>query len=522
MRKVIYSLFIFLIVQSVGFAQRVIHNVPESIITVLSSADGSIFALSKAGKLYKYDGSEFSVLLEGINGSADLVYQNDNHIVLSSSGIWKWDGSNFEQLVLHEDCYSYQSIGEKQFILTSSGMQLFREGRFQLVNEWTETVSPSARFYNLDNEYYLSNNNKIYKYKSGKWRIEARDTVDIKSLVLYKNNIWAASESGLRILKDRKLKKVLIENIDYNSNIEMLFALDKELYIQTEEGVIKWNQDDYQIKRIDDKSSNSNMAIDPWGDIWFADAGNIIQHKSGDSKHSMPILAEVNLIVDGNLKPIDNTVEVEEGSDIKINYNAYHLSQPNSIKFQSLLSPLDQEYQIETTDRSIVYSDILAGDYSYRLRATIDGVNYQYSAPIKLNVIATEKLSPFWWITGLVGISLLLLAMLANYRLQQYKERSELLTSKLRTANDLLNAQQKTMQLQMNPHFLFNALNSIQGLVSLNRNDEAKLYLKKFSRMMRSVLDFSSVDKIDLITEINYITPLFYFYRIASYYFYCR
>jgi len=61
------------------------------------------------------------------------------------------------------------------------------------------------------------------------------------------------------------------------------------------------------------------------------------------------------------------------------------------------------------------------------------------------------------------------------------------------------------MQLQMNPHFLFNALNSIQGLVVLNRNDEAKKYLKKFSRMMRSVLEFSTVDKIDLQNEIDYL-----------------
>ena len=118
---------------------------------------------------------------------------------------------------------------------------------------------------------------------------------------------------------------------------------------------------------------------------------------------------------------------------------------------------------------------------------------------------AKNVVSPLWWILGALCLFLLILALFSNYRLQEYRVKSSLLTTKLRTANDLLKSQQKTMQLQMNPHFLFNALNSIQGLVTLNRNVEAKNYIRTFSRMMRSVLDFSTVDKIDLQAEINYL-----------------
>lgn len=54
----------------------------------------------------------------------------------------------------------------------------------------------------------------------------------------------------------------------------------------------------------------------------------------------------------------------------------------------------------------------------------------------------------------------------------------------------------------MNLHFTFNALNSIQALVSINDSKTARLYLAKFSKLMRQILDNSRKATIPLENEI--------------------
>lgn len=505
MRYCIQILFVFLILPSTVVAQRYIHNVPEAIVSILSSDQGSIIALSQSGKMYAYNGAEYTLLQDGMNGAKSLSSKDEGYVITSSTGIWKWKDGNVEHQSLSEDCYSYIAIDDNEYVLTPTGMQQYKEGRYQLINDWTTAILPTAKFHLINKEYYLTNNNVIYRYSSSTWKVLTRDTVNINDLAYYRNDIWAATGSGLRILKDKSLRQVVVEGLDSNEKVDQLFAIDDELYIQGQRNLLRWNPSNYQGHIVDAKSSPSEVAKDPWGDIWYADEGNIIQHKIGALNQSSPIISKIDIVVNGEMQHGNNIIVKEEGSDIKINYNANHLRQPQSIKYQSRLSLIDSEYQSTTTDKSIVYSDVPAGDYSYRLRTTIDGTNYIYSDTIKIKVKAKDEVSPLWWILGGTCIGLLFLALLSNYRLQQYKERSSLLTSKLRTANELLASQQKTMQLQMNPHFLFNALNSIQGLVSLNRNDEAKIYLRTFSRMMRSVLDFSTVNKIDLQQEIDYL-----------------
>lgn len=498
-------LCISLCVAEMLISQRHIHNVPEAMVSLQSSEDGSLLAISQSGKLYSFNGSDFILLHDGLKGATAIYKNKERFIIPSKIGIWIWSEGEMEQQPMNEECYSYISIDDKEFILTQTGMHLFKEGRYQLVNDWTTQVSPTAKFYQLGKEYYLSNDKTIYTYKSGQWKVIARDSLAINDMVYYRDGIWVASDSGLRVMKDKSLKQVGIDGLDATMKIDQLFALDQDFYFQSEGDLSNWNPKINQVSLIDYKLSPSDVVKDYWGDIWFAEEGNIIQHKIGNVNLSKPIITNIVISVNGIVQTDQEITVKEEGSDVKVKYDANHLRKPKNIKFQSLLSPMDKGYQSATTDRSIVYTDLPAGEYTYRLRSTVDGSNYAYSNPITITVNAKNEVSPLWWILGASCLFLLFLALFSNYRLQEYKEKSSLLTSKLRTANDLLKSRQKTMQLQMNPHFLFNALNSIQGLVSLNRNVEAKKYIRTFSRMMRSVLDFSTVDTIDLQTEINYL-----------------
>ena len=70
-----------------------------------------------------------------------------------------------------------------------------------------------------------------------------------------------------------------------------------------------------------------------------------------------------------------------------------------------------------------------------------------------------------------------------------------------RLANNLLAL--KSLRSQMNPHFIFNALNSVNSFIATNDERTANKYLSDFSQLMRAVLENSEEDFIALKKEIE-------------------
>ncbi len=92
-----------------------------------------------------------------------------------------------------------------------------------------------------------------------------------------------------------------------------------------------------------------------------------------------------------------------------------------------------------------------------------------------------------------LSIGLLLLLFALYYLFKSNKERKK--------ANNLLALKQ--LRTQMNPHFIFNALNSVNGFIANNDERSANKYLTDFSKLMRSVLNNSEKDFIPLATELE-------------------
>ena len=90
-------------------------------------------------------------------------------------------------------------------------------------------------------------------------------------------------------------------------------------------------------------------------------------------------------------------------------------------------------------------------------------------------------------------VGVLLLCLLAFFMLRNIKQQ--------KFANNLLAL--KSMRSQMNPHFIFNALNSVNSFISVNDERNANRYLSEFSVLMRSVLENSDEDFIPLTKEIE-------------------
>ncbi len=94
------------------------------------------------------------------------------------------------------------------------------------------------------------------------------------------------------------------------------------------------------------------------------------------------------------------------------------------------------------------------------------------------------------------GIALTLLAGIFYILYRQYQLKNE---------KKLLTLEQSMLRSQMNPHFLFNSLNSIKLYIINNEQKNAVHYLNKFSKLVRKILESSSVREIPLAEELETI-----------------
>jgi LytS/YehU family sensor histidine kinase len=85
---------------------------------------------------------------------------------------------------------------------------------------------------------------------------------------------------------------------------------------------------------------------------------------------------------------------------------------------------------------------------------------------------------------------------------REYSRKQELL---IRVENEQLKTELDLLKSQVNPHFLFNTLNNLYGLITQNQNEQAAEITLKLSDLMRYVLESSKTDKVSLNKEIKFL-----------------
>jgi len=81
--------------------------------------------------------------------------------------------------------------------------------------------------------------------------------------------------------------------------------------------------------------------------------------------------------------------------------------------------------------------------------------------------------------------------------------RGKRINEKIKIEKQLVEFEHQALRLQMNPHFIFNSLSSINNFIGKNETAEAKKFLTKFSKLMRSILENSREEYITLQKEID-------------------
>lgn len=249
--------------------------------------------------------------------------------------------------------------------------------------------------------------------------------------------------------------------------------------------------------------------------FWFGTTNGLVRNTYGRSATYLPppptTITGINLFY-APLSPDDFTVTAglpeldADNNHLNFRFRAVDLTYPDRIRYQWRLRPYEREWSPASTETAVRYAGLNAGRYNFEARATTNGGN-TWGEPAEFTfVIAT----PFWrqtWVWGLlalIGATILVGGAYAFYRRIQAGETRK--RQRLEAQNQLLALEQKALQLQMNPHFIFNALNGVRGLINGKNDAEARAQIGRFAKLMRGILINSRRETIPLSEEINTLT----------------
>ena len=264
------------------------------------------------------------------------------------------------------------------------------------------------------------------------------------------------------------------------------------------------------------ETCHNAVEMDSKGHLWFGTLNGLTRHKPGSAQLSLskPIIHftsidlmhedigfsehEDYLIKGDSLK--EEATFKHNKNDIGFNFKAINPNSADGIKYSWKLSGLDEDWSKPSRSESVNYTNLPPGTYSFKARAL--AANGMLS-----NTIATSfEIIPAFWQTNifklLLGLlSLLLLFGIFSLRVRRIKRKEKAKRAELVMKNELLSLEQKALQLQMNPHFIFNALNSIQSLVVNQKTDVAREQIQTFAGLMRGILTNSKQERITLKEE---------------------
>ncbi|MFZ4522500.1 MAG: histidine kinase [Bacteroidales bacterium] len=181
--------------------------------------------------------------------------------------------------------------------------------------------------------------------------------------------------------------------------------------------------------------------------------------------------------------------------------------------YEYRLEGADKEWVNVADQNAVRYNSLPPGKYVFKVRISSDNKHWQ-NADNEVVIIISAAFYETWWfkllfiILGLV-IFVIVINHFRNRQIQKTREKED----KQRAAVELWENKQKaaesrlqSLRLQMNPHFLFNALNSIQQMILANEEMVATRYLSRFSKLLRTVLVHSDKEFISLKEEIDILS----------------
>jgi two-component sensor histidine kinase len=319
-------------------------------------------------------------------------------------------------------------------------------------------------------------------------------------------SIWMSTLGNgiFRIRNDRIEERINTTNGLNSNNCKAMYLDEKFLWVGTEKGLnrINWRDLSEPVQQYsveDGLSSNDILSIlSDSGIIYLGMEGKLSWFDS--SKIKAPSICKLHLL---SIELGKRTVSADSlkllrynENNLKFNFTALSFRSSNNIQYLYRLKGLSDTWNT-TLNSNLEFLALPPGEYQLEIFA-----RNKFGQNSDTITVPFEIRPPFWatwWFRLLVLGTVISIAWWIIARRIRHEQEKAAVQNRL---NEL---EQQALRSQMNPHFIFNCLNSIQNFLLQNNFEKTNEYLTAFAHLIRQTLDNSSRSFISIENEIRYL-----------------
>jgi signal transduction histidine kinase len=324
-------------------------------------------------------------------------------------------------------------------------------------------------------------------------------------------NIWVGTygEGLLKISREQKVKKYGIEQGALSNTCNAVqIGKDDKIYIGTDIGVQILDPETEEwsfFKKYDGLPSKEVSAIFPNDDeLWIGTPKGLIMvpYTEIQSNITSPLVFINAIEINGEQQALSDNYSLHHSeNNLAIYFTGLALSAQANEKYQYRLIGIDTNWVV-SNNRVARFHGLQSGDYRFEVLAiNEDKIASQHSANIHFEII-----TPWWrtlWFKVLTFLGVVsAVSGIVYFRQREFRAR-ERLENQLQEKIRFL--EMEALQKQMNPHFVYNALNAIQDFFLTNNSKSALLFLSKFAKMIRFIFELSRQKTITLEQELVFL-----------------
>lgn len=487
-------------------------------------------------RLTKITENEESVFFSTVNGTIGRLNKRNGELKLVDTG------SNGDI-----QCLNYEADESSLYYFTNANLYAIRNDNIHLILQ----SPPSTKFIKkIAGSYFLCSSFGTYVYdlKTGKELEKLNSFWSRKTEYDEKNKrVWIATNEGLLKYRGQGNKWVQdtllllgtqIVSSDLDVSTGQIFALSfdgkiysfspdnkKELlnllsdevqaysikhhkgttYLATNKGLLYFTDADKQIKRLNLQSGLTSEHIQ---DFIISDQHIFLATSQGLQKvpllHSRTRPACIIYLKNRGNQGLDIQLKHRQSLILYPEVNAF--SSNGKHRYAYRIKSLDKQWiELPGNTKEISIQNIPSGNFEVELKA-IDyfGKDSENTLLLKGYVQPPFWLS-WWFLLAISGLLFLSIRLFFKNRISKLKRKQLIEIERMTLENELRLSQQSAIKAQMNPHFIFNVLNSIKGYIYENDKKNATLYLNRFSELIRKILQQSSEAQIKLEEEIEFL-----------------
>lgn len=243
-----------------------------------------------------------------------------------------------------------------------------------------------------------------------------------------------------------------------------------------------------------------SLLFDPQSNVLFIGTSNGLLRldiKAFDEYSHTPLSVKINSLQAGDsvFTNYDNLVFLPDQNNVYINFRVINYSSPASVTYKYILNG---EYR-ETKNDFLDFSSLKKGDYKLQIYAGTQNTGWGKPFLISFKILP-RFVETLWFDILIIFIILAAAAIIFRMRILAAKKKNKEQLELTERINEL---KHQALSALMNPHFIFNSLNSVQYLVNSNRLEEANDYIAMMAKLMRKNLDTAGSGFILLFEEIS-------------------